>query len=52
MSGGTSISAPDITGLGSNFPIVHLNGGMFNADTVTIAAEGSSGAGVYSEIVC
>ena len=49
MSGGTSISAPDITGLGSNFPIVHLNGGMFNADTVTIAAEGSSGAGVYSE---
>ena len=48
MTGGSSISAPDITGLGSNFPIVHLNGGIFNADTVTIAADGKSGAGVYS----
>ncbi|MEC7178973.1 MAG: hypothetical protein VXW28_06735, partial [Candidatus Thermoplasmatota archaeon] len=49
MSGGTSISAPDITGLGSNFPIVHLDGGIFNADTVSIVAKGSSGTGVYSD---
>ena len=49
MSGGSTISAPDVTGLGSNFPIVHVNGGIFNADTVSIFADGSSGAGVYSE---